>query len=352
VTETVIQSSFNSGEWSPKLFARVDITKYRSGAALLENFFVDYRGGASTRPGTKYILQAYKSATSVRLIPFQASSTVGYVLEFGDGYIRFFYQGSPVLETATSLTSAAAGPPEVFTDNAHGYANNDWVFIQNKYYIIANITTNTFTLTDLFGNAINTNPFSLPAAPQRVYTIASPYAAADLALVKFAQNVTQMILCHPSYAPQVLTIISATSWNILPITIGSTAATPGVITISNTLAAGTVAWAYVVTAIDGNGNESSPSAQGLVSSSQDLRTTVGTVALSWPVVAGAVGYNVYKCDVSYFNSLPTTPSFGFIGSTVFRNFHDTNISPDFRHNATDLQEPIRGQGCSFGNSHR
>ena len=29
----------------------------KAGAALLENFFVDYRGGASTRTGTKYILK-------------------------------------------------------------------------------------------------------------------------------------------------------------------------------------------------------------------------------------------------------------------------------------------------------
>ena len=109
MADVVIQSSFNSGEWSPKLYARVDLTKYRSGAALLENFFVDYRGGASTRPGTKYILQCFKSGTAVRLIPFQASFAVGYVLEFGDHYIRFFFEGSPVLEAATTITSAGPG---------------------------------------------------------------------------------------------------------------------------------------------------------------------------------------------------------------------------------------------------
>ena len=45
--EIVAQASFNSGEWSPNLYARVDLQKYHSGAALLENFYVDYRGGAS-----------------------------------------------------------------------------------------------------------------------------------------------------------------------------------------------------------------------------------------------------------------------------------------------------------------
>jgi hypothetical protein len=80
MAEQHIQASFNSGEWSPKLYSRVDLAKYKSGAALLQNWFVDYRGGASTRTGTKYVLQCYKSATAVRLIPFQASFTVGFVL--------------------------------------------------------------------------------------------------------------------------------------------------------------------------------------------------------------------------------------------------------------------------------
>ena len=85
----VVQASFNSGEWSPNLFARVDLTKYKAGAALLENFFVDYRGGASTRTGTGTFSKPINPRRRFGLSPF-ASFTVGYVLEFGDGYIRFF----------------------------------------------------------------------------------------------------------------------------------------------------------------------------------------------------------------------------------------------------------------------
>ena len=57
MSEVAVQASFNAGEWSPHLNARVDMQKYKSGAALLENFFVDYRGGASSRTGTKYIIR-------------------------------------------------------------------------------------------------------------------------------------------------------------------------------------------------------------------------------------------------------------------------------------------------------
>lgn len=346
MTQSVIQASFNSGEWSPKLFGRVDLQKYRSGAALLENFFVDYRGGASTKPGSRYILQCYKSATAVRLIPFQASFDVGYVLEFGDGYIRFFFDGAPVLEAAKTITAAASGPPEVFTSAAHGYANGDWIFVGNKYYIVANATTNTFTLTDLFGNAITINPFVLPAAAQRVYTITSPYAAADLRLIKFAQNVTQLILCHPSYQPYVLTLITATNWTLLPITFGTTATAPASLAANGSTSittGGTTYYSAAVTSIDANGEESVPTyiAYGPW---QDLRTTSGSITISWTPVAGAVGYNVYKAAVRYDSPVPVGQLYGYIGNTTSSFLVDDNIGPDFSQTPPVSRNPFAGAG--------
>ena len=348
MSDVVIQASLNGGEWSPKLFARVDLQKYRSGAALLENFFVDYRGGASTRPGTKYILQCYKSATNVRLIPFQASFEVGYVLEFGDQYIRFFFDGAPVIETATSITAAAAGPPEIFTDGSHGYLDGDWLFIENKYYIVDNATTNTFTLTDLFGNAINTNPFTLPADASRVYTITSPYAAADLRQIKFAQNVNALILCHPDYEPHVLSLISATNWSLLPIVFGTTATSPsGLVVATGSLAAGTVFYSYAVTAVDANGQESTATtvAGGPYA---DLRTSPGTLQISWSAVAGAVAYNIYKTNVNYGSAVPIGQTYGYIGSTAAPGlaFIDDNIAPDYSQTPPVARNPFIGSGVA------
>lgn len=346
MTDLVIQASLNSGEWSPKLFARVDLAKYKSGAALLQNWFVDYRGGASTRPGTKYILQCYKSATAVRLIPFQASFSVGYVLEFGDGYIRFYFDGSPVLETAKTITAFAAG---VFTSAAHGYANNDWIFAGNKYYIVQTATTNTFTLTDLFGVAIATNPFVLPASAERVYTIASPYASADLRHIKFAQNVNQLILCHPSYAPQVLTLIAPTNWNILPITFGTTASPPNLNAPTTTLAAGTSFYSYLVTSVDGNGQESLVSGRGDLSAKQDFRVNPGTNTITWTAVAGAVSYNIYSAGVVYGGAIPTGTIYGYIGSATGTDFRDTNIAPDFSTTPPLARNPFEGAGVASVN---
>src|SRR5512143_3499802 len=136
MSQPIIQTSFHAGEWAPPLNARVDIAKYHSAAALLRNFFVAYRGGASTRTGTRYVLQCKTSNKDVRLIPFQASVTVTYMLEFGDFYIRPYNNGDPVLETAVTITGASGN---TFTAT-NTYAAGDWVQI-NGVGGITNVNT-------------------------------------------------------------------------------------------------------------------------------------------------------------------------------------------------------------------
>src|ERR1700732_3098107 len=112
---TQIQTSYASGELAPSLFARVDLAKYHTGAALLLNFFVDYRSGASTRPGTMFCNQVFKTNTvnPPRLIPFQSNLLIPYMLEFGDKYVRFYSNGVPVLETPFAITGASQANPAV-----------------------------------------------------------------------------------------------------------------------------------------------------------------------------------------------------------------------------------------------
>lgn len=339
----VIQTSWNAGEWAPSLNARVDLAKYHSGAALLRNFFVDYRGGATTRPGSKYILPA--KSLGARLIPFQASFSVSYLLEFGNNYIRFYNNGQPVLETATSITAAAAGPPETFTDPGHGYSNGDWIFAGNAYYIVENETTNTYTLTDLFGNAINTNPFTLPAAAQRIYTLTtSPYLATEVFGIKYAQDVNMLFLCHPNHPPYVLTLTSATNWTIAPITFGATVSPPNALTVNTSLTTGTVDYAYIVTSIDNNGQESAPSPFGTLANVQDIRSVAGTITVSWSAITNVQSYNVYRAEPSYSGAVPTGSQFGFIGNCTGTSFIDSNIIPDFSQGPPIVQNPFSGTG--------
>lgn len=358
MAQAVIQTSFHAGEWAPALNARVDLAKYHSAAALLENFFVDYRGGASTRMGTKYILQAYKSDTPVRLITFQASFTVGYVLEFGDFYIRFYYNGAPVLEATKAITGASQADPATITAVGHGFNPNDWVYVlavggmtqlNGRYFKVLTVpTADTFTI-GIIRNGANVNStaygaYTAGGTVQRVYTLPSPYAAADLALLKFAQNVNTMILTHSSYVPYVLTLISSTNWTLLPISFGSTVSTPTGQAAATTLSAGSVNYSYVITAVDNNGQESGASAAATLASKQDLRTTAGTNTISWTAVSGAQRYNVYKAEISYAGAIPAGSAHGFIGDATGINFIDSNIPPDFTETVPIAKNPFQGAG--------
>lgn len=284
-SQPIIQTSFNSGEWSPALNARVDIAKYHSGAALLKNWFVDYRGGATTHPGTRYIATSVNNgAFPPRLIPFQASFAVSYILEFGvtsgTGYLQFYNNGAPVL---------SGGVP---------------------------------------------------------YSIASPYASSELSQLKFAQNVNQLIICHPNHPPYVLTLISATNWTLAAISFGATIAAPTGLSTSTGISGGTVNLAYIVTSVDVNGQESGPSAYAPLANILDPRTTAGTVTVAWSAVTGAASYNVYRAEPRYGAAVPAGSSFGFVGNLTGTTFIDSNIVPDFSQGPPVPQNPFNGTGIT------
>src|SRR5215213_10347775 len=89
-TVSIAQNSFTTGEVAPTLYGRQDLAKYHAGCAVLSNFFVDAKGGVTTRPGTQYI-GAFGSAGYGRLVPFQFSPAIGqtYILAFSDQKLRF-----------------------------------------------------------------------------------------------------------------------------------------------------------------------------------------------------------------------------------------------------------------------
>src|SRR6516162_1617994 len=197
MAQPAIQTSFASGEWAPKLRSRVDIAKYKTGAALMRNFFVDWSGGgASTRQGTRYI--ANTAIGGARLVPFQPSANTSYVLEFGQNYIRFYNNGAQI-QVSPGVAYQIGSP---------------------------------YNTSDLFPNAVSGNPG-----------------------IKWCQDVTSMILTYENYPPQILTIISPTNWTLNAISFGQTIATPSTPTATTTLTAAASNWSYLyaVSAVDTNG---------------------------------------------------------------------------------------------------
>lgn len=103
-------TSFNAGELSPLLHGRTDFAKYASGCRTLLNYIPTVQGPIKQRAGTRFVAQAKTSDQRVWLARFEFSTSIAYMLEFGDQYVRFYTQhgrlevgGTPV-EVSTPYT--------------------------------------------------------------------------------------------------------------------------------------------------------------------------------------------------------------------------------------------------------
>lgn len=101
-------ATFNAGEWSPALYGRIDLDKYRNACRHIENFVLLAQGPATRRPGSEFVA-ATKDDGGVRLIPFEFSTAQAYVIEAGDHYFRFYMNGSRI-ETAPGIAYEIATP--------------------------------------------------------------------------------------------------------------------------------------------------------------------------------------------------------------------------------------------------
>jgi hypothetical protein len=218
-------SSFTAGEVSPRMEGRVTLDTYREGLADMTNLLVLPQGGVTRRPGTEYLGEIKNSAQAARLIPFQFKTTDTYILEFGNQTMRVFRNGLQVLDaTDKVITGITQANPGVITSNSHGFSDGDEIFVDaivgmtelnGRNYRVDNATTNTFTLTDLFGNDIDTTSFTAygsAGTATEIYNIATPYAVADLPALRFVQSADTMFIVHPSYAIRKLTRTADNNW--------------------------------------------------------------------------------------------------------------------------------------------
>ena len=105
-----LQSSFNAGQISKSVLARVDNPRYDQALLLCQNYIPIVQGPLIRRPGTKYISYAKnQSAPFPALIPFQFSATQNYALEFGDHYIRFYTNEGQII-TGSNVNNTQCHP--------------------------------------------------------------------------------------------------------------------------------------------------------------------------------------------------------------------------------------------------
>jgi Ubiquitin-activating enzyme E1 FCCH domain len=349
----VIKTSFASGELSPTLFGRVDLDKYASGARLMRNFFVDYRGGASNRAGTKYCGKAF--TLGARLMPFEFSISQTYMLEFGNFYIRFYSNGGQVLENPTTITGATQANPCVIHDVAHGYTTGDEVVItnvvgmtrlNNRNFYINVIDADHYSLTNLFGVNINSIAYSAYVSggqAQRVYTLTSPYAIADVFALNFDQSADVITIVHPSYAPMNLSRVSSVSFTLTAVVVGPVVAPPSGLsgTASAVSSSSKNKYGYCITAVSQDGKEESLQSN-LIEVDSDIldQNSNKVITLSWTASSSVTSvYNVYKWGPVQRSDAPATV-FGYIGQTKTTRFIDNNIGADFSKTPPSFQDPF------------
>jgi hypothetical protein len=114
----IVKYAFIAGEIAPTLHGRTDLTKYDLAVAEGLNFFVDYRGGLSSRPGTKYVDTAHLGNLATRMFTFAFAPDVAnnYVVFFGDNYIRFYQDGGLVLDGTTPYEVATRSGLTIWPD--------------------------------------------------------------------------------------------------------------------------------------------------------------------------------------------------------------------------------------------
>lgn len=247
-------SAFTAGEISPRLEGRTNLEKYSQGLSDLTNMIVMPHGGVTRRPGTEYLGEVKSSSVKTRLIPFQFKTSDTYILEFGNQIMRVFRNDLQVLNSsAKTITAITKANPGVLTSNSHGFSNGDEIFVDSiggmtelngRNYRVANTSTNTFTLVDLFGNAMDTTnltTYTSGGTATQIFETATPYAEADLFDLRFVQSADTMYIVHPSYDIRSLTRTDHNVWTFNNLIIeggletaknlsAATQANPGVLT--------------------------------------------------------------------------------------------------------------------------
>ncbi len=321
------QISFGGGAVSPGVYARVDLQKFGSAAARIQNMFVHAEGGSSNRAGTRYINEVKDSAKRVRNVPFEFNEEQAYCLEFGDRYVRVVRNGALVLEAEKAITGATSTNPVVLTVNAHGYSDGEEVFISGvggmtqingQFYKVAGATPNSFELQGVDGTGFDA--YTSGGTSERVYEIETPYLEADLGTLKFRQSNDVMFVVHRSHAPRRLSRLDHDDWILVEEQFASTLSAPtGVNTTNN--GTGNKVNGYVVTAFNEETGEESIVSSRVVAVN-DFGEIGFFVRVAWASVPGATKYNIYKDeDGSLF--------YGYIGSSASLTFTDNNIAPDF-----------------------
>lgn len=242
------------GVFSHKMYGRYELPISNNGCRIMRNFVAETQGPATFRPGLAFVHHTRRNRVA-NLIDFQFNDEQAYVLEFTEGYLRFYKDGGIILLGDVVMSAATKASPGVITAVAHGYSNGDEVFVtevvgmtelNGRSFIVTNKTNDTFELYDSDGVAVNTSAFTTYVSGgvlNKIYEITTPYTEAnDLFALRVTQNADTMYIDHGYYDSRKLTRTDHTAWTLARYTrtadpfltkkviTGVTQANPGVVT--------------------------------------------------------------------------------------------------------------------------
>jgi len=206
--------SFNAGQLSPQIEERTDIAKYSSGCRDLENFIPRVYGSAEQRPGTAFIGTAKNSGQTVRMEDFSYSDTIAYMCEFGEEYIRFYYNSGRVVGS-TSPTAWAT---------ATAYVMGQFTTYSGTIYRCLVAHTSSSGAGDGAGGEPDTNytewvTADLDSNSAPICETPTPYQEGDLLELQIRQVADTMWIIHKNYQPRKLTRTSTTTFDLSKITV-------------------------------------------------------------------------------------------------------------------------------------
>ena len=370
----LVKYGFVAGELAPSFFGRTDLTKYDLAMAEAYNYFVDYRGGLSSRAGFEFVdyLPDYaQGQRTLELIEpprlftyiFEPDVDFNYVgviapvnttdtTDFDHCVIRFVKNGKYVKEPAFTVSSISLANPGVVTTSAsHGWSDGDWVAfsypntmleLMERTFEIDVLSATTFSLKSLTsGDAIDTTLFTAYTSGSgvaRVLTLTSDYAPlhyADMGVEQYHDNIR---ITHPAYPVRNLIrsdnpldgtlAADGNVWHIEDEVIGSDTVGP-TITGSTHSATGAAQVLFGVTSVYSDGTESILGALYHITGIVNYPATEGSVSITWTQDPLAVYYNVYRSIVSVTEVLSSGTEVGFVSQVKGTKFTDPNIIPDF-----------------------
>ena len=280
------QNVLNGGEISPLLRGRVDQPRYNTGTRETLNFVPMPQGGATRRPGTRYLGTA-KSQTS-RLVPFVFSETQGRILEFGDKTMRVW------LPDGTLITDDSGEPYVVETP----FADSDLRAMR-------------------FAQSADVIYFAHPAYP-------------PCKLSRYSDNDWrwETLTFMPSIAaPQTpaLQILDKRADDDKPKNPSRTD------------------YSYLVTAIDGETGEESSASPAATIEAEALNSVDYHIRITWPAVSGASEYRIYKKKTGVFGFIGRASKDDTITETTkLQYYDDKNIGADTEDTPIEHKNPFEG----------